>query len=143
MSFDNQGPAKRRLRVSIQQQHQNQQSYEYQDRLSTVGMRIRQAIDTGYKIPPPVQQQQQQQQQQPHSNNIVQDNSIYTIPDYKRVPLLNKEPPMLVNQQSSSDSTLELWENNLEQRLYTLDNTLNTDSEFNRAVKRGFDDISF
>ena len=81
------------------------------------------------------------------SNICMQDNTRFTIPEYKRVPMY-KQPPMLVNQRTvSSNSTLEQWEQNLDQRLSSIDNDIMRNklgaSDFLLGSKRSFDDLDF
>lgn len=110
-------PVKRHLHIPIQPQ---QEAYEFQSKLGSLGMRIRQSVDQGYKVPVSHQQHQE------FSNSCVQDNSGVTIPEYKRVPLPASTPaPMLVNQRTvSSTSSLEVWEDSLDQRLNTIDSDI-------------------
>lgn len=105
-------PVKRPLHVQIAPQDEQ---YNYQMQLGTIGMRIRQSVDQGYRVP--------QNSAQAPNNVCVQDNSQITIPEYKRVPLpASRAAPMLVNQRTvSSSSSLEMWEDSLDQRLSVID----------------------
>lgn len=107
-------------------------------------MRIRQSVDQGYKVPVT-------QQEQGFSNCCVQDNSGVTIPEYKRVPL-STPAPMLVNQRTvSSTSSLEMWEDSLDQRLNVIDGDMmrnklgSNDLEvlFNGPSKRNWEQAEF
>lgn len=114
-------PNKKSLHIPIQPQDEK---YDYQMQLGTIGMRIRQSVDQGYKLP----------------SSFVQDNSSMTIPEYKRVPL-PKNPPMLVNERTvSSSSSIEAWENDLDQRLTTIDDKTLTDK---LGMKRNWDQVDF
>ncbi|GAV52603.1 hypothetical protein ZYGR_0AG05940 [Zygosaccharomyces rouxii] len=114
-------PNKKQLQIRIEPQ---EEKYDYQNQLGTIGMRIRQSVDQGYRLP----------------NKFVQDNSSVTIPDYKRVPM-SKNPPMLVNQRTvSSTSSIEAWENDLDQRLTTIDDQSLTDK---LGMKRNWDQADF
>ncbi|CAR26617.1 ZYRO0B14014p [Zygosaccharomyces rouxii] len=114
-------PNKKPLHIRIQPQDEK---YDCQMKLGTMGMRIRQSVDQGYRLP----------------SKFVQDNSSVTIPDYKRVPL-PKNPPMLVNQRTvSSTSSIETWENDLDQRLTTIDDKTLTDK---LGMKRNWDQVEF
>ncbi|SCU90431.1 LAME_0E08548g1_1 [Lachancea meyersii CBS 8951] len=132
-------PQKKHLGQGIQRQNEQ---YDCQNQLSTIGMRIRQSVDRGYQISAGLatQQQQQQQQQQhpeaPRDACFVQDNSEMTIPMYKRVPMPgSKQPPMLVNARTvSSSSSLEMWEHQLDERLELIDNDI-------MRNKRAFDQV--
>lgn len=112
-------PVKRQHQAAIQTQ---QEQYQFQNELSTIGMRIRQSVDQGYRVPEPPRTTTQAG----FSNVCVQDNSNFTIPEYKRVPLPSaKQPPMLVNQRTvSSSSSLEMWEDKLDERLNNIDNDI-------------------
>lgn len=107
-------------------------------------MRIRQSVDQGYKVPVT-------QQEKGFSNCCVQDNSGVTIPEYKRVPL-STPAPMLVNQRTvSSTSSLENWEDSLDQRLNVIDGDMmrnklgSSDLEvlFNGPSKRNWEQAEF
>lgn len=110
---------KRPLHSPIQAEDE---TYSYQSQLGTMGMRIRQSVDQGYKLPSSGAQRQQQCGDN-YSNVCIQDNSTVTIPEYKRVPLpAQHTAPMLVNQRTvSSASSLEMWEDSLDQRLNMID----------------------
>ncbi|AMD22064.1 HGL276Cp [Eremothecium sinecaudum] len=111
----------------------------YRNSLSTIGMRIRQAVDNGYQVP----------RDSKAANNCVQDNSDYTIPEYKRVPMRNgTAAPMLVNQRTvSSSSTLEEWDSQLDERLNLIDdnimrNKLGARDLMLGGTKRGFEELA-
>ncbi|SCU97714.1 LAFA_0G12860g1_1 [Lachancea sp. 'fantastica'] len=122
----NGSPQKKHLGQGIQKQNE---LYQGQNALSTIGMRIRQSVDRGYQV-------SSQQPTVPRDACPVQDNSEMTIPMYKRVPLPNaKQPPMLVNARTiSSSSSLEIWENQLDERLELIDNDI-------MRNKRAFDQV--
>ncbi|CAR22966.1 Damage-regulated import facilitator 1 [Lachancea thermotolerans] len=111
-------PQKRHLGQGIERQNEQ---YACQGALSTIGMRIRQSVDRGYQVsgaaPAPAART---------AASCVQDNSELTIPDYKRVPMpSSKQAPMLVNSRTvSSSSSLEMWENQLDERLEHIDNDI-------------------
>ncbi|AQZ13641.1 DIF1 (YLR437C) and SML1 (YML058W) [Zygosaccharomyces parabailii] len=120
-------PVKKPLHVRIQPQDER---YDFQSQLGTIGMRIRQSVDQGYKLPATHNTQPR----------CVQDNSSVTIPEYKRVPL-TRDAPLLVNQRTvSSTSSLEAWEETLDQRLTTID-----DQALNEklGIKRNWDQAEF
>lgn len=145
-------PVKRQLQIPIQPQNEQ---YEYQLKLGTVGMRIRQSVDQGYKLPSSYDSNAQKQgKHQEFSNACIQDNSTVTIPDYKRVPLPSACPaPMLVNQRtaSSSASSLEMWEDSLDQRLNMIDGDImrnklgsgDLDLMFANGQKRNWEQVDF
>lgn len=145
-------PVKRQLHIPIQPQNEQ---YEYQLKLGTVGMRIRQSVDQGYKLPSNAQNSLiQGKQQHEFSNACIQDNSTVTIPEYKRVPLPSACPaPMLVNQRtaSSSASSLEVWEDSLDQRLNMIDGDImrnklgsgDLDLMFANGQKRNWEQADF
>ncbi|AGO12469.1 AaceriAER122Cp [[Ashbya] aceris (nom. inval.)] len=122
------------------------EQYQYQHQLSTLGMRIRQAVDNGYRAP-----QDPVRAAVPHTvpaAACVQDNTMYTIPDYKRVPLAaDRAPPMLVNQRTvSSTSSLQAWESQLDERLSLIDssimhNKLGAGEFMLGGTKRAFDQL--
>ncbi|QLQ79928.1 hypothetical protein HG537_0C05770 [Torulaspora globosa] len=121
MTVETISPVKRPLHIPISSQDEQ---YNYQMQLGTIGMRIRQSVDQGYKVP---QQNGQIQAQGVSQRACVQDNSQITIPEYKRVPLpASRAAPMLVNQRtvSSSSSSLEMWEDSLDQRLSMIDDDM-------------------
>ncbi|SCV04847.1 LANO_0G12926g1_1 [Lachancea nothofagi CBS 11611] len=117
-------PQKKHLGQGVQTQYE---SYECQNRLSTIGMRIRQSVDRGYQVengssglPGDAGHVT------PRDACAVQDNSQLTIPVYKRVPMPGaKQAPMLVNARTvSSSSSLEMWEHQLDERLELIDNDI-------------------
>lgn len=124
MTLDASPSVERPLHAPIQTADE---SYNYQNRLGTMGMRIRQSVDQGYKLPAEKAGHSGQLQQATSSNGYsdacIQDNSTVTIPEYKRVPLpAQRTAPMLVNQRTvSSTSSLEMWEDSLDQRLSMID----------------------
>ncbi|CEP61659.1 Dif1p LALA0_S03e07888g [Lachancea lanzarotensis] len=131
-------PQKKHLGQGIQKQNE---LYQGQNELSTIGMRIRQSVDRGYQIGGNHQQQLSSSSTTttstiPRDACMVQDNSELTIPMYKRVPMPGaKQPPMLVNARTiSSSSSLEIWENELDQRLELIDNDI-------MRNKRAFDQV--
>lgn len=142
-------PVKRQLHIPIEPQHEQ---YNYQSRLGTMGMRIRQSVDQGYKLP---NGQGQGQDQNQFLNACVQDNSSVTIPEYKRVPLPSSiTAPMLVNQRtvsSASASSLEMWEDSLDQRLNVIDGEImrnklgsgDLNVMFNGSNKRNWEQADF
>lgn len=150
-------PTKKQLHNAIQP---TQIQYEYQDKLSTIGMRIRQAVDNGYKgvtvgsngvsgaASSTGNAMAADNNGSGFSNICVQDNTRFTIPEYKRVAL-TKQAPMLVNQRTvSMNSNLEQWEQNLDQRLSSIDddimrNKLGANDFLSGASKRSFDDLEF
>ncbi|AET37415.1 uncharacterized protein Ecym_1165 [Eremothecium cymbalariae DBVPG len=125
----------------------SEQCNEYQNELSTIGMRIRQAVDNGYQAPhDPVRGRDDAQDQ--FSNVCVQDNSRFTTPEYKRTSMEGgRQPPMLVNQRTmSSSSSLEAWETNLDERLSLIENAimrnkLGAGDFMMSGTKRGFDQL--
>lgn len=123
-------PVKKPLHVRIEPQGE---TYDCQGQLGTIGMRIRQSVDQGYKLPSSSLHGGQ-------AARCVQDNSSVTIPEYKRVPL-TRDAPLLVNQRTvSSTSSLEAWEETLDQRLTTID-----DQALNEklGIKRNWDQAEF
>lgn len=153
MSIQSQSPTKKPLHVAIQA---NDVQYEFQDKLSTLGMRIRQAVDNGYQVTTEnsgistissSSGAPTNSSSGAFSNICIQDNTRFTIPEYKRVPI-TREPPMLVNQRTvSSNSTLEQWEQNIEQRLSCIDDDIMRNklgaNDFLLGSKRSFDDLEF
>ncbi|SCU98627.1 LADA_0H14356g1_1 [Lachancea dasiensis] len=136
----NQSPQKKHLGQGIQRQYE---SYEGQNRLSTLGMRIRQSVDRGYQVGDSPSAAASTSPAKFGSTGgasqdacSVQDNSDFTIPAYKRVPLpAAKQPPMLVNARTvSSSSSLEMWEHQLDERLELIDNDI-------MRNKRAFDQV--
>lgn len=133
-------PVKRQLHSAIERQHDQ---YSGQSALSTIGMRIRQSIDQGYQVP----RAPAATQDSTFSNVCVQDNSRFTIPEYKRVPLPSaKQAPMLVNERTvSSSSSLEMWENQLDERLEHIDNDIMRNKlgagDLMLGTKRGFAEV--
>ncbi|QLL32408.1 hypothetical protein HG536_0C05770 [Torulaspora globosa] len=121
MTVETVSPVKRPLHIPISSQDEQ---YDCQMQLGTIGMRIRQSVDQGYQVP---QQNGLAQPQGASQRACVQDNSQITIPEYKRVPLpASRAAPMLVNQRtvSSSSSSLEMWEDSLDQRLSMIDDDM-------------------
>ncbi|CAH02170.1 Dif1p [Kluyveromyces lactis] len=158
MTVSSQSPVKKQLHNAIQPSNGQ---YEYHDKLSTLGMRIRQAVDNGYQgvsvhntanntiaATSGSNGSNSSINGAGFSNICVQDNTRFTIPEYKRVALA-KQPPMLVNQRTvSMNSNLEQWEQNLDQRLSSIDddimrNKLGASDFLSGASKRSFDDLEF
>lgn len=149
MTVETTNSVKRPLHIPISSQDEQ---YNYQMQLGTIGMRIRQSVDQGYRVP---QSQSSGPQTQPASRACVQDNSQMTVPEYKRVPLpATRAAPMLVNQRtvSSSSSSLEMWEDSLDQRLSVINDDMlrnklgagDLDAIFNGAAnKRNWEQVDF
>ncbi|CDO92250.1 unnamed protein product [Kluyveromyces dobzhanskii CBS 2104] len=150
--MSNQSPAKKQLHNAIQP---NNTQYQFQDSLATLGMRIRQAVDNGYKGISVPNGSTNSGAATGNSINgagfsdiCMQDNTRFTIPEYKRVALA-KQPPMLVNERTvSMNSNLEQWEQNLDQRLSSIDddimrNKLGASDFLSGCSKRNFDDLDF
>lgn len=137
----------------------NNMALQYHDELSTMGMRIRQSVDQGYQMPSnyTTMNNNSHSQASTASNNTgfnnspIQDNSTYTIPEYKRVPMHNfmgNPQQMLINQGingSSSSSTrsassLEMWESRVQERLCNIGEDGANAEIIENVLKRGYDD---
>ncbi|SCV02646.1 LAMI_0H01508g1_1 [Lachancea mirantina] len=136
-------PVKRQLHAAILPQSDLNGC---QGALSTMGMRIRQSVDRGYQTP---QSLSAPVSSPSHFSNVcMQDNSNFTIPEYKRVPLSGaRQAPMLVNERTvSSSSSLAMWESQLDERLEHIDNDIMRNKlgagDLMMGVKRGFDQVS-
>ncbi|KAL6943116.1 hypothetical protein ACO0RG_002101 [Hanseniaspora osmophila] len=152
--------------ASVSNYNNNDMTLQYHDELSTMGMRIRQSVDQGYQMPSNYTTMNMNTNNQvlngnTYNNNnnnnntgfngggvTTQDNSSYTIPEYKRVPMHNfmgNPQQMLINQNitgssTSSASSLESWENRVQERLCNIGNDGENIEIIENVLKRGYDD---
>jgi hypothetical protein len=123
--------------MSVKRQHIQSldlpgQATPFQNELQTIGMRIRKSVSDGYQTAGNIQQQQQQQQQ----------TQTQTQSAFSRVPLPSSVvvPPLLSNNTSTMStygSNLEEWESNLDTRL----NTIGENMETQGINKRNFENM--
>ncbi|CCD27161.1 Dif1p NDAI_0J02690 [Naumovozyma dairenensis CBS 421] len=105
----------------------NNEKYNYQNKLSTVGMRIRQKIDQGYYN---------------HSNaslqndGLIRDYASMIVPQFNTKVILNRQPPMLVNQRTvSTQSDLDTMFHNNNMKPGNQDINMDAEDEYNRKRK--------
>ncbi|KAH3675143.1 hypothetical protein WICMUC_002799 [Wickerhamomyces mucosus] len=108
---------------------QAQEQYPHQFELQSIGMRIRKAVSDGY-----------QNQSSAFSNNTSHlksqsQSQPQQTSAFQRVPLPSNivVPPLLTNMTSSSVSSFEEWENNLDLRLQRIDHGLQKE-RFNKRT---------
>ena len=121
---------KRQLNYNINDASAEQ--YNNQHALQTIGMRIRKAVSEGYQVGDNMYSASRNTQESEYPNTV----------NIERVPLPGNVvvPPMLSNATSSAfGSSFQEWENNLDNRLKTIDNILMNNKE--SLSKRRFDSV--
>jgi hypothetical protein len=122
---------KRQLNYNLAEN--SSETYAHEHALQTIGMRIRKAVSEGYQVGDNMYTATRSTQQISSSNTPA--------PELKRVPLPSNVvvPPMLSNATTSFGSSFEEWENNLDNRLKTIDDVLIHNKE--GLSKRRFDSV--